>query len=230
MCQTLITAAQTIPEGWLYWQAADVHCFAELKTSNQISCCTNVIATTAVLGVMDNASSLSYETSLNTSIFEIPSWKSFQKVCYRGPSEQMLMQSSDARCERTFRCLWKSLLQQLDVLVYMEGQQRREMGPSFVIFSTVCKVPVGLLTTYNLIYNFIFTFLMFATLIQPQKLRGGCMSAEDLFCSQLCCASTNTSILFHTSSKRNARMKPQHSMFSHHNSNTTKHEQKIHFR
>lgn len=229
MCQTLITAAQTIPEGWLYWQAADVHCFAELKTSNQISCCTNVIATIAVLGVMDNASSLSYETSLNTSIFEISSWKSFQKVCYRGPSEQMLMQSSDARCERTFQCLWKSLLQQLDVLVYMEGQQRREMGPSLVIFSTVCKVPVGLLTTYNLIYNFIFTFLMFATLIQPQKLRGGCMSAEDLF-SQLCCASINTSILFHTSNKRNARMKPQHSMFSHHNSNTTKHEQKIHFR
>lgn len=132
MSQTLIITAQTIPGGWLYWQAAGVHCFAELKTSNQISCCTNVIATTAALGVMDNANSLSYETSLNTSLFEISSWKSLQKICYPGPSEQMLMQSRDAFWEGTFQCSWRSLLQQLDVVVSMEEEQRREMGPSFI--------------------------------------------------------------------------------------------------
>lgn len=126
MCQTPIITAQTIPEGWLYWQAADAHCFAELKTSNQISCCTNVIATIAVLGVMDNANSSSYETSVNTSIFEIPRWKSFQKICYSGPSEQMLNQSNDACCEQTFKSPWKRLLQQLHVAVYMEEEQRRE--------------------------------------------------------------------------------------------------------
>lgn len=231
MCQTLIISAQTIPEGWLYWQAADLHCFAELKTSNQISCCTNVIATTAALGVMDNANFLSYETSLNTSVSEMPRWKCFQKICYPGPSEQMLMQSSDACWEWTFWCPWKRLLQQLDVVVYVEEEQRTETSPSFVICSTVCKVPVGLLSSCRYIYNFIFTFLMFATLIQPQKLRGGYMSAEDMFCSQLHRASINTSvILFHTYSTRNARMKPWHSIFSHHNSNTTTYEQKIHFR
>lgn len=105
MCQTPIITAQTIPKGCLYWQSADVHCFAELKTSNQILCCANVIATTAVLGVVDNANSLSYETSLNTSAFKISSTNSFKEICYpgsknrAGPSEQMLMQSSNVCCE-----------------------------------------------------------------------------------------------------------------------------------
>lgn len=70
MCQTPIITAQIIPKGCLYWQSADVHCFVELKTSNQILCCTNVIATTAILGVMDNANSLSYETTLNTQFLK----------------------------------------------------------------------------------------------------------------------------------------------------------------
>lgn len=115
MCQTPNMTAQTIPKGCLYWQAADVHCFAELKTSNQILCCTNVIATTALLGVMDNANSLSYETSLNLSGFKIANRNSFKEVCYpgtknrAGPNEQMLMQSRNVCCEGkwTFQCQWK---------------------------------------------------------------------------------------------------------------------------
>jgi len=105
MCQTPIITAQTVPKGCPYWQSADVHCFAELKTSNQILCCTNVIATTAVLGVMVNANSLSYETSLNTSVFKISSRNSLKEICYpgtkntAGPSQQMLMQSSNVCCE-----------------------------------------------------------------------------------------------------------------------------------
>lgn len=193
MCQTPIITAQTIPEGWLYWQAADVHCFAELKTSNQISCCTNVIATTAVLGVMDNANSSSYETSLNTSISEIPRWKSFQKICYPGPSEQMLNQSNDACCEQTFKSPWKRLLPTTAHGCLYGRRAKEGVNPLFVICSTVCKVPVGLLSSCRYSYNFIFTFLMFATLIQPQNLRGGYMSAKDMFCSQLCCPSINTS-------------------------------------
>lgn len=146
----------------------------------------------------------------NTSIFEISSWKSFQKVFYLGPSEQMLMQNSDACCERTFHVpegdccnnwLW--------LFIWKRSKGGRQVHPLFVICSTVCKVPVGLLSSCRYIYNFIFTFLMFATLIQPPKLSGGYMSAEDLFCSLLCCASINTSmILLHTSSTRNERMKP----------------------
>lgn len=210
MCQTPIITAQTLPEGWLYRQAADVHCFAELTTSNQISCCTNVIATTAVLGVMGNANSLSYETSLNTSTFEISRWKSLQKICYPGPSEQTLMQSSESCCEQTFSCPWKRLLQQLDVVVHMEQEQSREMGPSFVCNLFYCLQGSCRANNFcRYIYKFIFTSLMFATLIQPQKLRGGYMLAKDMFCSQLCCASINTSMIsFHTSSTRNARMKP----------------------
>lgn len=112
MCQTPIITAQIIPKGCLYWQSADVHCFAELKTSNQILCCTNVIATTAILGVMDNANSLSYETTLNT-VFKISSRNCF-KICYScsknrvGPSE--LIQSSNVCSEGkwTFQCQWKS--------------------------------------------------------------------------------------------------------------------------
>lgn len=112
MCQTPIMTAQTIPKGCLYWQAANVHCFAELKTSNQILCCTNVIATTALLGVTDNANSLNYETSLNPSGFKIANRNSFKEVFYPGTknraglSKQTLTQSRNVCCEGkwTFQC------------------------------------------------------------------------------------------------------------------------------
>lgn len=167
MCQTPIITAQTVPKGCLYWQSADVHCFAELKTSNQILCCTNVIATTAVLGVTDNANSLSYETSLNTSVFKMPSRNSFKEICHpgtknrAGPSEQMLMQSSDACCggKWTFQCQCCS---KLGVAV---DKGDSEVHPLFSICFTVCKVPAALPSSCTYLCNFIFTFLMFATLI-----------------------------------------------------------------
>lgn len=84
MCQTPITTAQTIPKGCLYWQAAVVHCFAELETSNQILCCTNVIAAYSSTGVTDDANSFSYETSLSVSVFKISSRNSFKEIHYFG--------------------------------------------------------------------------------------------------------------------------------------------------
>lgn len=57
-----------------------MHCFNELKTSNQILCCTNVIAATAILGVVDKASSLSCDTFLNTQLFlRIPRRNGFRR-------------------------------------------------------------------------------------------------------------------------------------------------------
>lgn len=94
------------------------------------------------------------------------------------------------------------------LLIWKRSKGRKQVHPLFAVCSTVCKVTVGLLSSCRYIYNSIFTFLMFATPIQTQKLRGEYMSAKDMFCSQLCCASINTSmILFHSSSTRNARMK-----------------------
>lgn len=147
MCQTPIITAQTIPKGRLYWQSADVHCFAELNTSNQILCCTNVIAPTAALGVMDNANSLSYETSLNTSVFHISSRNSFKEICYpgtknnAGPNEQMLMQSSNVCCERkwTFRCQWKiTAANQRRLLTRVCGKGASKVHPLFAICFMVC--------------------------------------------------------------------------------------------
>lgn len=163
MCQTPIITARTIPKGWLYWQSADVHCFAELKTSNQILCCTNVIATTAVLGVTDNANSLSYETSLNTSVFNISSRNSFEEICYpgtenrAGPSERLLMQSSNVCCEGkwTVQRQWKTTAANQRWLgTRMCGKGDSTAHPLFAIWFTVCKTPVVLLSSSSLQFYF----------------------------------------------------------------------------